>query len=220
MKENINYIDLYKKLFRYYGPQGWWPAASDFQMMISAILVQRTNWKNVELALANLGNTITAGDLIRMEEAELAEKIRPSGFYRMKARKIRAWLHWFQKYDFSIDRVRKLKQDTLRQELLAVHGIGEETADAMLLYAFDKPGFIADNYARRLFTRIGYDIPKAYHAFKRQVEAVFPDELDRHQEFHALIVEHGKQYCKKVPSCKSCPLTTACRMGREITGKR
>ncbi|GGP09389.1 endonuclease III domain-containing protein [Oceanobacillus neutriphilus] len=215
MTEKISYTELYLKLFHYYGPQGWWPAASDFQMLISAILVQRTNWKNVELALANLGENITAGKIMEMEEEKLAEKIRPSGFYRMKAKKIKAWLQWFQKYDFQIGEVQKVDRAILRKELLAVHGIGEETADAMMLYAFNKPGFIADNYAVRLFQRIGYHLPKTYHAFKTEVEKLFPHDLEMHQEFHALIVEHGKQYCKKTPLCENCLLLSYCRMGRE-----
>ncbi|GIO21548.1 endonuclease III domain-containing protein [Oceanobacillus sp. J11TS1] len=215
MAERVSYVELFEKLYRFYGPQGWWPAASDFQMLISAILVQRTNWKNVELALENLGEDITAVDLMQMEEAELAEKIRPSGFYRMKAKKIINWLHWFQQYEFNIENVRQLGQAALRNELLEIHGVGEETADAMMLYAFDKPGFIADNYARRLFICIGYDIPKTYHAFKTQVEAAFPDDLEMYQEFHALIVQHGKQYCKKEPLCKGCPLISYCRVGSQ-----
>ncbi|GEN85759.1 endonuclease [Oceanobacillus sp. FSL W8-0428] len=215
MIEKISYTELYRKLFHYYGPQGWWPAASDFQMLISAILVQRTNWKNVELALGNLGGNITAGKIMQMKEAELAEKIRPSGFYRMKAKKVKAWLQWFQKYDFQIEEVQKVDPAVLRKELLAVHGIGEETADAMMLYAFKKPGFIADNYAVRLFQRLGYPLPKTYHAFKIEVEKLFPHDLEMHQEFHALIVEHGKQYCKKTPLCENCLLLSNCRMGRE-----
>ncbi|WP_080873991.1 endonuclease III domain-containing protein [Oceanobacillus timonensis] len=217
MVEKISYIELYQKLFHYYGPQGWWPADSDLQMLISAILVQRTNWKNVAFALENLGKDVTVGELLRMEEDELAEKIRPSGFYRMKARKVKAWLHWFQKYDFQIDRVKEMDRETLRKELLTVYGIGEETADAMMLYAFDKPGFMADNYAMRLFRRIGYSVPKTYEAFKKEVEAAFPYDLEMHQEFHALIVEHGKQYCKKTPLCAACPLLPFCRTGREKT---
>jgi len=219
MTEKISYTELYHQLFHYYGPQGWWPAASDFQMLISAILVQRTNWKNVEFALSNLGEDVTAGKLIQMEEAVLAEKIRPSGFYRMKAKKVKAWLHWFQKYDFQIEKVQNVDQAVLRKELLAIHGIGEETADAMLLYAFDKPGFIADNYAMRLFHRIGYQLPKAYRAFKKEVEHHFPNDLNMHQEFHALIVEHGKQYCKKTPLCETCPLLSFCRTGRKKTAE-
>lgn len=219
MTEKISYTELYQKLFYHYGPQEWWPAASDFQMLISAILVQRTNWKNVEQALANLGEDITAEELIKMEEAVLAEKIRPSGFYRMKAKKIKAWLHWFQSYNFQVEEVQKVDQAVLRKELLAIHGIGEETADAMMLYAFDKPGFIADNYAMRLFYRIGYHLPKAYHAFKTEVESLFPHDLTMHQEFHALIVEHGKQYCKKTPLCEACPLLSFCRTGREKTAE-
>ncbi|MFD1415540.1 endonuclease III domain-containing protein [Oceanobacillus jeddahense] len=217
MAEKLSYTELYRKLYQYYGPQEWWPSTSDFQMLISAILVQRTNWKNVELALTNLGEDIKAGELIQMEEAVLAEKIRPSGFYRMKAKKIKAWLHWFQKYSFHIKEVQKVDQAVLRKELLAIHGIGEETADAMMLYAFDKPGFIADNYAMRLFDRIGYCLPKTYHAFKTEVEKTFPHDLEMHQEFHALIVEHGKQYCKKTPLCENCPLVSVCRMGSEKT---
>lgn len=217
MVKEISYIELYQCLYNHYGPQGWWPAASDFQMLVSAILVQRTNWKNVALALENLGEDITAEDIIQMDEAEFAEKIRPSGFYRMKAKKVQAWLHWFQKYDFNIEKVSRLDSTALRSELLEIYGIGEETADVMMLYAFGKAGFIADNYARRLFERIGYDIANTYHAFKTEVEEAFPNDIVMHQELHALIVEHGKQYCQKKPLCENCPLVSFCRMGNKKT---
>lgn len=215
MTDNINYVELYEKLYTYYGPQSWWPAASDLQMLISAILVQRTNWKNVEMALRNLGENITAAKLIQMDESELAGKIRPSGFYRMKAKKIQSWLRWFQRYDFNMEVVRGMDAGSLREELMDIYGIGEETADVMMLYAFDKAGFIADNYARRLFERIGFRVAKSYDAFKIEVEKAFPDDLLMHQEFHALIVEHGKSYCQKTPLCERCPLSSICSFGNQ-----
>lgn len=104
---------------------------------------------------------------------------------------------------------------SLREELMDIYGIGEETADVMMLYAFDKAGFIADNYARRLFERIGFRVAKSYDAFKIEVEKAFPDDLLMHQEFHALIVEHGKSYCQKTPLCERCPLSSICSFGNQ-----
>jgi endonuclease-3 related protein len=197
-------------LFDYYGPQGWWPAETDFRMMIGAILVQNTNWKNAEKALINLENYLQPEKLEVLTERELAQLIRPSGYFNMKAKKIKAFLGWYQKYDYSLSQLKRKDKFVLRDELLTIYGIGKETADVILLYAMDKPVFVVDNYARRIFCRLGYDLPKSYDRFRASVEEALPEKSSLFNEYHALLVEHGKKHCKAKPICEGCPLLDVC----------
>jgi len=201
---------IFDKLYAYYGPQYWWPADTTFEMMIGAILVQNTNWHNVEKALTRLRPFLQPSLLERLETDKLAELIRPSGFYNVKAKRIKAFMQWFKKYDYKIEKVKQLDLKMLRQELLGIYGIGKETADCMLVYAFEKPIFIVDQYCRRLFFRIGLDMPEDYDAFRKLVEVELPNDLQIYNEFHALIVEHGKVHCRKKPRCEACPLMRIC----------
>lgn len=207
---------IYKKLFDEMGPQHWWPAESEFEMMIGAILVQNTNWGNVDLALRNLDGDLSPERLDRFSEGEIAERIRPSGFYNQKAKTIQAFLAWYQKYGYQADHVKEQEAGELRRELLGVRGIGRETADCMLTYAFEKPVFIVDAYARRIFERVGLQLPKGYEAFRERLEAALPKEWGIYGEYHALLVELGKAACKKKPQCINCPLREICKTGREI----
>lgn len=206
-----DYLLLYKTLFDHYGPQNWWPADTPLEMMIGAILVQNTNWRNVEKALIKLRPYLGAEALDRLQEEELAQLIKPSGFFNIKAKRIKSFIQWWKQYNFSLNRVKKLEKETLRKELLNVHGIGRETADVMLLYALDKAVFVVDAYARRIFYRIGYDMPNSYDHFRLEVEQTFPEKLDVFNEFHALLVEHAKQYCRTRPLCNKCPLSSICK---------
>ncbi len=205
-----NSLQIYNKLFNSYGPQGWWPAETPLEMMIGAILVQNTNWRNVDKALSNLKPYLNAESIEKLSTQDLAELIRPSGYYNMKAHRIKSYLEWFKMYDYNIDLVKKIEKQQLRSKLLNIHGIGHETADVILLYAFDKPIFVVDAYARRIFYRLGYDMPKSYDAFRNQVEKKFPMNLKLYNEFHALLVEHAKRYCKTNPVCPECPLLEIC----------
>jgi len=207
---NISYLSIYERLFDYYGHQGWWPAESDFEMMIGSILVQNTNWKNAERALGNLRDHLQPEKLAKLEEKELAEKIRPSGYFNMKAKKIKAFLDWFEKYDYQLSRLKWKEKLELREELLTIYGIGNETADVILLYAMDKPVFVVDNYARRIFYRVGYDFPHVYDRFRELVEAGLPEDVTLFNEYHALLVQHGKEHCKASPICEGCPLLDVC----------
>ncbi|MFA1819338.1 endonuclease III domain-containing protein [Virgibacillus oceani] len=206
----VSYLYIYEKLLDFYGSQEWWPADSDFEMMVGSILVQNTNWKNAEKALEHLHDHVQPEKLARLEEKELAEKIRPSGYYNMKAKKIKAFLDWFEKYDYQLSCLKLKEKLEIREELLMVYGIGKETADVILLYAMDKPVFVVDNYARRIFFRLGYDLPKAYDRFREQVEAELPVDITLYNEYHALLVEHGKKHCKATPICEGCPLLDVC----------
>ncbi|GAA0603474.1 endonuclease III domain-containing protein [Virgibacillus siamensis] len=205
-----NYDFIYNKLYDYFGPQGWWPADTAFEMLIGAILVQNTNWRNAEKAISRLKDCLEPEIMDNLPEKDLAELIKPSGFFNIKAGRIKAFLEWFRKYDYDTERAAKLEGSRLRQELLNIKGIGRETADVMLLYVFDKPIFVTDAYARRIFYRLGYDMPESYESFRNLVEEHMPNELNVFQEYHALLVEHAKQICKKRPSCEICPLNAAC----------
>ncbi|WP_164670769.1 endonuclease III domain-containing protein [Virgibacillus doumboii] len=205
-----NYHFIYKKLYNHYGPQGWWPADTAFEMMIGAILVQNTSWRNVEKALSNVKPYLEPQKMDNLSVAELAAFIRPSGFFNVKAKRIKAFMNWFRAYDYDVERIKKMNMDSLRHELLDINGIGRETADVMLLYVFEKSVFVTDAYARRIFCRFGYDMPVSYDRFREQVEEYLPDDLHVFKEYHALLVEHAKQYCKKKPLCSSCPLSKHC----------
>jgi endonuclease-3 related protein len=209
--------DIYKRLFDAFGPQDWWPAKTDFEMMIGAILVQNTNWGNVEQALANLNGQLNPQRLEQLSLEEIAERIRPSGFYQQKAKKIKAFLRWYAGYGFQVEKVRAVDRETLRQELLEIHGIGRETADCMLTYAFEHPSFVVDAYARRIFERVGLMVPNEYDACREKIENGIPNELTVYNEFHALLVQLGKLNCKKTPNCKDCPMGVLCSFRSETS---
>ncbi|MBL4952437.1 endonuclease III domain-containing protein [Neobacillus sp. YIM B02564] len=205
-----DYQIIYEKLYRYYGPQGWWPAKTAFEMMIGAILVQNTSWRNVEKALSNLKPFLSPAKIEKLSFDELAELIRPSGFFKMKAQRIKAFMEWLKAYEYDLSQIKMKDCNELRDELLAVKGIGSETADVILLYAFDQPVFVADAYARRIFFRLGINLPKSYDSFRLEVERALPRDLAMFNEFHALLVEHAKEHCKKAPICDGCPLASIC----------
>lgn len=204
------YQIIYDKLFQYYGPQYWWPAESSFEMMIGAILVQNTSWRNVDKALSNLKPILTPELIDELSADELARLIRSSGFFNIKTRRIKAFLEWFKSYHFDVKRIKKRPGHDLRKELLQIKGIGRETADVMLLYAFDKPIFVVDAYARRIFHRLGHDMPGSYDDFRKWVEMELPENLTLFNEYHALLVKHAKQHCRSKPICNSCPLWDIC----------
>ncbi|WP_010650313.1 endonuclease III domain-containing protein [Oceanobacillus massiliensis] len=205
-----NFQSIYEKLYEYYGPQNWWPADSPFEMMIGSILVQNTNWKNVDKALLQLRPYLRPELIEELSIDELAQLIRSSGYFNIKAKRIKAFMNWFKRYHYNIEEIKKMDSNQLRYELLKVNGIGKETADVMLLYAFDKPIFVVDAYARRIFYRIGYDMPTAYDGFRLDVEKQLPSHLQQYNEYHALLVEHAKVHCKSSPICKGCPLHSIC----------
>jgi endonuclease III related protein len=204
------YQVIYDKLFHYYGPQNWWPAETPFEMMMGAILVQNTSWVNVERALLKLTPYLEPERIEKLQTDELAQHIKSSGFFNIKAKRIKSYIEWFKTYNYEIDRIKKLDKERLRDELLNIKGIGRETADVMLLYAFDTPVFVVDAYARRIFYRIGYDMPESYDAFKKEVEKELPKDLQLFNEFHAILVEHAKKHCKAAPICDGCPLFDIC----------
>lgn len=205
-----NYQLIYDMLFNHYGPQKWWPAETSFEMMIGAILVQNTSWRNVDKALLKLKPFLEPGMIDQLLVEELAQLIKSSGFFNIKAKRIKAFMEWFKTYHYDISRIKKIDRQALRDELLHINGIGRETADVMLLYAFDKPIFVVDAYARRIFHRIGYDMPQSYDGFRKRVEWELPNDLLLYNELHALLVKHAKEFCRATPLCETCPLVTIC----------
>ena len=206
-------LKVYNVLLKHFGPQAWWPAETPFEVMVGAILTQNTNWKNVEKAIANLKGTggLGAKGLERIDLRKLESLIKPSGYYRQKAKKLKAFVRYFLKeYGGSLRKMREVDGEKLRKELLEVHGIGPETADSILLYALDKPTFVVDAYTKRIGNRVGLFKFSDYHEIKEFFEKNLSKELEMYKEYHALLVELGKNYCKTKPECSDCPIRRYC----------
>lgn len=203
-------MKIYNKLLEYYEYRNWWPAKTDYEMMVGAILTQNTTWKNVEKAMENLGDHLNPIDILGMKKNTLSSLIRPSGYYNQKSIKLKSLTKWYENYRFNIELVRQKNIKDLRKELLEIHGVGRETADSILTYALQKPSFVIDTYTRRLFKRIGFIVPKDYDDFKDMIENSIESNLELYGEYHALIVEHAKRFCNKNPKCHGCPLETYC----------
>lgn len=209
--------DVYRRLSARYGPQRWWPGDGPFEVIVGAILTQRTAWTNVEKALANLkrAGALSPAVMRELSAGELAELVRPSGFYRSKARKLLAFLDLlFGRFEGDVGRMLAAPGEELRLNLLATHGIGAETADAILLYAARQPFFVIDAYARRTLSRLGIR-PKGdtYNAWQRLFEESLPRDAAVYGEYHALIVAHAKDSCLAEPLCGRCPLAGVCETG-------
>jgi endonuclease-3 related protein len=202
-------MTLFDLLLSYYGKQDWWPAETHYEMMVGAVLTQNTTWKNVVKALNNFNGDLSPRLIKEISMTALADIIRPSGYFNQKAIKLKALNDWYERYDFDIEKVRSIDGDVMREELLAVHGIGRETADSIMTYAVGKPYFIVDTYTRRLFHRMGFDIPVRYDDFRKMIEEALPRDLYLYNELHALIVQHATEHCLKKPKCDSCPLATS-----------
>ncbi len=207
--------DIYERLAGRYGPRRWWPADSPFEVIVGAILTQRTAWANVEKALANLkqADALSPAAMRALSAAELAELIRPSGFYRSKARKLLAFLEMLAaRFEGDLERLLAAPGDELRASLLGTHGIGAETADVILVYAAGQPFFVVDAYARRTFSRLGVRPGgDTYDAWQRLFEAPLPQDAALYGEYHALIVEHAKDVCRAEPLCDRCALAEVCQ---------
>ncbi len=211
-------VGIYNALFERFGPQGWWPAESRFEVIIGAILTQNTNWKNVEKSIENIkqARLLEPYELYKAGEGRIRELIKPSGYFNQKAKKIMAFMEYFKKHNFSIEALRQKELSELREELLSVWGVGRETADAILLYALDKEVFVVDGYTRRIFSRLGMVSPSVgYEDLRAFFEDRLPKDIELYKEFHALIDELGKRYCKRDPRCEGCPLSTGICSFRE-----
>ena len=202
---------MYGTLFKAFGPQHWWPGDSPFEVMVGAVLTQNTAWINVEKALVNIkrGGLLAPSRLSGVPVRKLATLIRPSGYFNVKAKRLKNLLAFVQtSYGGSLARMFAADPGKLRHQLLSVNGIGPETADSILLYAGGKPYFVVDAYTKRVFGRHGLVDSSADYT---DVERLFMTALRRdsrlYNEYHALIVKTGKEFCKKrEPLCSECPL--------------
>ena len=203
--------EIYRRMLTHFGPQHWWPGETPFEVMVGAILTQNTNWQNVEKAIANLkgAGVLSLPALAALSVEKLAEYIRPAGYYNIKAGRLQNLFtmiaeHWDNDLDYLLEQ----SAPVLREQLLSVKGIGPETADSMVLYAAGQPIFVVDAYTHRILLRHEV-ISEDYDYF--QIQEMFMDNLnedaDLFNEYHALLVQVGKQFCKKSkPQCGGCPL--------------
>jgi len=205
-------LEVYHRLLARYGPQRWWPAEDPFEVIVGAILTQSAAWINVEQAISNLkaAETLTPAALRDLPFDRLAHLIRPSGYYNAKAMKLKAFVERLRGYG-DLEGLFALDTHQLRQELLSIHGVGEETADSIILYAARKPVFVIDAYTRRILRRLGL-APEgdSYRAFQALFSENLPKEEGLYNEYHALLVRHGKEVCRKVPLCLLCCLRDLC----------
>ena len=215
---NRHLHDIFDRMFARYGGQHWWPADTPFEMMIGAVLTQATSWTNVEIAIAYLkgADALSPAAIRGMDTETLASLIYSSGFYNAKARKLKALAQFLgNAYADDIDAMRSEDGAKLRRELLGVKGIGEETADAILLYALEKPSFVIDAYTRRLISRLGIaPNSEAHSAYQKLFSDNLPQDTAMFAEYHALIVQHCKEACRKTPVCEGCCLRSVCPTGR------
>jgi len=206
--------EVYRLLLDRYGPQHWWPADAPFEVIVGAILTQSAAWGNVEKAIFNLKQTgaLTPVSLRKLPLDELAELIYPSGYYNAKALKIKSFVERLEDaHQDSLEKLFSLDVPSLRRELLTIHGIGPETADSIILYAAHKPIFVIDAYTRRILSRLGLSPPRNdYSALQQLFKENLPIEEKLFNEYHALLVRHGKGVCKKAPLCDQCCLRGVC----------
>ena len=205
---------IYETLLERYGELNWWPAETPYEVMVGAVLTQNTAWRNVEKAIANFGDKLQPGFVAGASMEELAEIIRPSGFFRQKAVYLKAVTEWFQKYGSDVASVKQAPLARLRTELLATKGVGPETADSILLYAFGFPTFVVDAYTVRLCDRYPVKTGQGYQKVKTRFEQNLPHSAAVYNNFHAMIVANAKEHCQKNPACDKCPLHNQC--GRPV----
>lgn len=220
-EENLDkrLIELYQQLQSEHGNLRWWPADTPFEVALGAILTQATAWRNVEKAIDNLkaANAFTPEQIHAISQDELEKLLHPSGYFRMKAKKVRAFVDHIIERPMSI----MFKQDVpdLRKELLSIYGVGPETADSIILYAAEKPSFVVDTYTYRLFSRLGW-VEGNFHY--ERLRALFmdnlPHDVNLFNEYHALIVRHGARVCKKTPDCEACFLQSQCDFFQDSSG--
>ncbi|MCX5685422.1 MAG: endonuclease III domain-containing protein [Planctomycetota bacterium] len=213
---------FYDTMLAAYGPQHWWPAETPFEVVIGAILTQNTNWKNVEQAIANLKREglLRPDALAKIPTEQLAEVIRPAGYYRIKANRLKNFIEMLVR-DFGgdLEALFALRISALREAVLGVSGIGPETADSIVLYAAAKPVFVVDTYTARILHRHGLiDLDATYEDIQSLMQDNLVEDVATFQEYHALLVEVGKRQCKKAaPICAGCPLQRFLEAGQPAT---
>ncbi len=215
-------MQVYHRLYRRYGPQGWWPGDGPLDVVVGAILTQSAAWTNVEKALRNLkdADCWSLESIDRCAQEELASIIRPSGYFNAKARKLKAFAHHVcHHYGGHLEAFFNQETVELRSELLSIHGIGPETADDILVYAAGKPSFVIDAYTRRIMDRMGLiesGKKTSYDECQSRFQERLPADPQLYNEYHALLDQHAKMACAKVPRCADCCLLDLCLTGRSL----
>lgn len=204
-------ISVYETLIEYHGEPDWWPAKTPYEVIVGAILTQNTAWGNVEKAIAGFRGGVCPETVAGLEMMELAEIIRPAGFFNQKSVYLKEATAWFERYRYDAKAVQRKPLKEIREELLRVKGIGPETADSILLYAFGFTTFVVDAYTMRLCERYPIDAGKSYAEVKTYFEENLPKSTEVYNNFHALIVINGKEHCRKNPLCNGCPLSEGCK---------
>jgi len=209
MALNDTIAGLYEALLAAFGYRDWWPGETPFEVMVGAVLTQRTNWKNVEKAIAALAaeGALDAHSLAQMDLERLQTLIRPAGYYRQKSARVQRLARWLvERTGGDLKPLDGVPTDLLRAELLALRGIGPETADSILLYALERPVFVVDTYTKRVVVRHGLLEPEAgYNDLQESFQSWLPDRVDLYKDYHAQLVELGKRYCRTRPRCEGCP---------------
>ncbi len=215
--KNADLMDVYQRLYREYGPRNWWPGEGPFEIIAGAILTQNTAWRNVRLALHNMreARLWSFQALHEVEKDRLASVIRPSGYYNQKARKLKEFAAVVvNDFGGSLSAMLALDATVLRDRLLAVWGIGEETADDIVLYVANKPSFVIDAYTRRIVDRLGWQTGgSAYADYQNMFTRLLPKDAQLFNEYHALLDAHASRVCKKKPLCSECTLGDICMTG-------
>ena len=210
--KNNKLIGIYDRLYEFYGPQGWWPGNTRFEVIVGAILTQNTAWPNVEKAIASLkkANVLSPAKIKNVRHDHLAGLIKPSGYYNIKTKRLKNFISFlYSGYGGSLNRLAAQKSSILRKELLSVNGIGPETCDSIMLYAFKKRIFVVDAYTKRIFSRHSLIRKKAdYYEIQKFFMNSLPNSEKLYNEYHALIVRLAKDFCRSKPDCKKCPLLT------------
>ena len=214
MNKSINkkLMIIYQQMYDQFGPQHWWPGDTKTEIIVGAILTQNTNWGNVEKALANLkrAKLLNFFAFHKASEKTIAKLIQPSGYFNIKAKRLKNFVRFFyEEYNGSWKKIQSEPFDVLRKKILSVKGVGPETADSILLYAFDRPVFVVDAYTKRIFSRhnlISKD--ESYDTVQRLFMENLPHDVKLFNEYHALIVRLAKEYCKTKTQCEHCPLVS------------
>ncbi len=214
-KKNKSLISIYEKLFEAYGEQHWWPGLDPFEICVGAILTQAVAWKNVEKATAALkkAGILSVEGIAKASLGQLARHIRPTIYYNQKARNLHCFSYFLQKeYNGGLEGLFALSVQDMRDQLLLVRGIGEETADSIILYAAGKASFVIDGYTRRIMKRLGLiNGNETYATLRKLFMTHMPTDVNLYNEYHALLVRHAKERCRlRLPFCSGCPLSQMC----------
>ena len=214
---------IYRMLYKTYGPRHWWPGETNFEVMVGAILTQNTSWRNVEKAIQKLKGkgVLNPEGIHHLKKSELARLIQSSGYYRIKADRLKLFINFlFEEYDADLNEMKRRRVEELREKLLGIKGIGPETADSILLCGLKKPIFVVDAYTKRILSRHGIISEKASY---EEVQRLFMDHLTHDEklfnEYHALLVHLAKTLCKKIPKCDACPLKGVSSEAFGVRGK-